>query len=142
MPTRCYAKVTMPRSTRCFLLLAFLMSAASASADSDKGRVAGAEVYKTFGCAQCHNADLSGTEKGPNLQGVGKRLHQFDITQQIHNGGGGMPSFADVIDEQQMIHLVEYLHSQRKGPKSKKQFKSLLQPDPPVPAKPGPNSQE
>ncbi len=118
-----------------------LLCASVALADSDKGRAAGAEVYKTFGCAQCHNADLSGTEKGPNLQGVGRRRHQFDITQQIHNGGGGMPSFADVIDEQQMIHLVEYLHAQRKGPKSKKQFKSLLDPDPPAPAKPSSDPQ-
>lgn len=123
------------------LLLTPLLLTATAFADSDKGRAAGAEVYKSFGCAQCHNADLSGGEKGPNLQGVGKRLHQFDITQQIHNGGGGMPAFGDVIDEQQMIHLVEYLHAQRKGPKTKKQFKSLLDPDPPVAPKSAPDTE-
>ncbi len=123
----------MPRR---LLLLAPLLLTSVLHADSDKGRAAGAEVYKTFGCAQCHNADLSGSEKGPNLQGVGKRLHQFDITQQIHNGGGGMPAFGDVIDEQQLIHLVEYLHAQRNGPKVKKKFKSLVDPDPPMPPKP------
>ena len=63
-------------------------------------------------------------------------MHQFDITQQIQKGGGGMPAFGDIIDEQQTIHLVEYLHAQRKGPKVKKQFKSLKDNDPPVPAKP------
>ena len=121
------------------LLLAPLLLASTAFADSDKGRAAGAEVYKTFGCAQCHNADLSGGEKGPNLQGVGKQMHQFDITQQVQKGGGGMPAFGDVIDEQQTIHLVEYLHAQRKGPKVKKQFKSLLNPDPTVTPKPDPD---
>ncbi len=124
------------------LLVLPLLFARALYADSDKGRVAGAEVYKTFGCAQCHNVDLSGTEKGPSLQGVGKQMHQFDITQQIQKGGGGMPAFGDVIDEEQMIHLVEYLHVQRKGPKVKKQFKSLLNPEPQVPQKPVPDKEE
>ena len=108
----------------------------SLHADSNKGRAAGTEVYKTFGCAQCHNADLSGTEKGPDLRGVGRQLHQFDITQQIQKGGGGMPAFGDVIDEQQTIHLVEFLHAQKKGPKVHKQFKPLTDPDPQVQQKP------
>lgn len=141
MPVRCYAEGIMPRLNHSLLLLAPLLLAATAFADSDKGRAAGAEVYKSFGCAQCHNADLSGSEKGPNLQGVGKRLHQFDITQQIHNGGGGMPAFADVIDEQQMIHLVEFLHAQRKGPKVRKQFRSLRNPDTPVTPVPLPDKE-
>ncbi len=137
----CYAESIMPRRPRTLLLFVPLFFAVTALADSDKGRAAGAEVYKTFGCAQCHNADLSGTEKGPNLQGVGRQMHQFDITQQVQHGGGGMPAFGDVIDEQQMIHLVEYLHVQRKGPKTKKQFRSLLNPNPPVTPKPDPDKE-
>ncbi len=128
----------MPRHP---LLFAPLLLAASLHADSKKGRAAGAEVYKTFGCAQCHNADLSGTEKGPDLRGVGRQLHQFDITQQIQKGGGGMPAFGDVIDEQQTIHLVEYLHAQNKGPKVHKKFKPLTDPDPQVQQKRTDNDQ-
>ena len=123
------------------LLLTPLLFATAAFADSDKGRMAGAEVYKTFGCAQCHNADLSGSDKGPNLQGVGRRMHQFDITQQVQKGGGGMPAFGDVIDEEQTIHLVEFLHAQRSGPKVKKKFKSLKDVDPPVTPKPDPDKE-
>ena len=139
MPVHCYAMSTMFR--RRILLLTPLLVAAAAFADSDKGRAAGAEVYKTFGCAQCHNADLSGSDKGPNLQGVGRRMHQFDITQQVQKGGGGMPAFGDVIDEQQTIHLVEFLHAQRNGPRVKKQFKSLKDTDPPVTPKPDPDKE-
>ncbi len=124
---------------RYLLLFAPLLLTASLHADSNKGRAAGAEVYKTFGCAQCHNADLSGTEKGPDLRGVGRQLHQFDITQQVEKGGGGMPAFGDIIDEQQTIHLVEFLHAQNKGPKVHKKFKPLTDPDPQVVQKPTDN---
>ncbi len=123
----------MPRYALLFGLLPLTLPL---YADSNKGRAAGAEVYKTFGCAQCHNPDLSGSEKGPDLRGVGRRLHQFDITQQVQKGGGGMPSFGDVIDEQQTIHLVEFLHAQTKGPKVRKRFKPLTEPDPQVQQKP------
>ena len=130
----------MPRFRHLALLPLLLASAASAGSKDDKA--AGAEVFKTYGCAQCHNADLSGSDKGPDLRGVGKRLHKFDIYQQVHNGGGGMPAFGDVIQEEQLVQLVEYLRAQTKGPKVKKQYKSLLNPDPPVPPKPVPDKEE
>ncbi len=90
-----------------------------AHADSKNGRADGEAVFRTFGCVQCHGTDLAGTEKGPDLRGVGK-THRFDIYQQVKSGGGGMPAFGDVLDEQQLIHVVEFLKAQTKVPKKPK----------------------
>ena len=104
---------------RLLAVAALLLLAPLAYADSKKGRGDGEAVYRTFGCVQCHGADLAGTDKGPDLRGVGK-THRFDIYQQVKSGGGGMPAFGDVLDEQQLIHVVEFLKAQTKVVKKRK----------------------
>lgn len=120
-----------------FPAAALLLVTAIAHADSNKGRADGEAVYRTFGCVQCHGADLAGTEKGPDLRGVGK-THRFDIYQQVKSGGGGMPAFGDVIDEQQLIHVVEFLKAQTKVPKKPKNAPAT----PTAPAKPKEDPEE
>lgn len=105
-------------------------------ADSSKGRADGEAVYRSFGCVQCHGADLAGTDKGPDLRGVGK-THRFDIYQQVKSGGGGMPAFGGVLDEQQLIHVVEFLKAQKKVVKKPKNAAPIA-----APAKPKEDPEE
>ena len=52
-------------------------------------RIAGEATYHSAGCEQCHGADWSGTDRGPDLRGVGKRLKREEIEKQVeclHSG--------------------------------------------------------
>lgn len=88
-----------------------------ASAASGADRAAGAEVYKQNGCEHCHGADGVGTDKGPALTTVGKRLHKDQIEHQIRGGGKQMPPFQDVLNDGQIRDLVDYLAHKKKAPK-------------------------
>lgn len=89
----------------------------SANAASDSDRVAGAEVYKQNGCEHCHGVDGVGTDKGPALTTVGKRLHKDQIEHQIRAGGKQMPPFQDVLNDEQVHQLVDYLAHKKKAPR-------------------------
>ena len=90
---------------------------ASAAAGSDRG--AGAEIFKQNGCEHCHGVDGVGTDKGPALTTVGKRLHKEQIEHQIRAGGKQMPPFQDVLNDEQVGQLVDYLAHMKKAPKQK-----------------------
>jgi cbb3-type cytochrome c oxidase subunit III len=60
-------------------------------------------------CGSCHvlaDAGTSGTI-GPNLDEVKPPLDR--AIEQITNGGGGMPAFADQLSEEQIRELAEYV---------------------------------
>jgi cbb3-type cytochrome c oxidase subunit III len=60
-------------------------------------------------CGSCHvlaDAGTSGTI-GPNLDEVKPPLDR--AIEQITNGGGGMPAFADELSEEQIRELAEYV---------------------------------
>lgn len=88
-----------------------------ARASSKNDRAAGAELFKQNGCEHCHGADGVGTDKGPSLSTVGKRLHKDQIERQIQDGGKQMPAFKDVLSDDQTRELVEYLAHKKKAPK-------------------------
>ena len=88
-----------------------------ARAASDADRAGGAEVFKQNGCEHCHGADGIGTDRGPSLMTVGKRLHKDQIQQQILDGGKQMPPFKDVLNDDQTRKLVDYLAHKKKAPK-------------------------
>lgn len=94
----------------------FFGSGASA-AGSSGDRTAGAELFSQKGCEHCHGADGVGTARGPSLATVGKRLNKDQIEQQIREGGKEMPPFADVLNQDEMHKLVEYLAHKKKAPK-------------------------
>ncbi len=83
-------------------------------ASSADDRAAGAVLYHERGCTYCHGAELAGSEKGPSLQAVGKKLHQDAIEHQIVAGGGGMPAFGDSLKPDEVKQLVEFLAAQKK----------------------------
>ena len=88
-----------------------------ARAFSSQTRQAGAEVFKTKGCEHCHGMDAIGTDRGPELQDIGKRWKKDHIEQQIRNGGGGMPPFGDALQPDEVKDLVDYLSARKKAPK-------------------------
>jgi mono/diheme cytochrome c family protein len=95
-----------------------LSSAPVAHAASKAVRAQGAAVFHEKGCEHCHGVDGVGTDRGPDLSGVGRTLHKPDIAKQIHDGGKQMPAFGDALTDAEVQQLVEYLAAKKK--KSKK----------------------
>ena len=86
-------------------------------ASSRKDRAAGAAIFHEKGCEHCHGVEAVGTDLGPNLTTVGKRLRKNRIERQIREGGGNMPAFGDALTQDEVKALVAYL-SAKKKPKS------------------------
>ncbi|MBB5058677.1 cytochrome c551 [Granulicella aggregans] len=117
------------------IFLSLLLAAAphTVHASSKRVQAVGAAVFHDKGCQHCHGADLTGTDRGPDLSTVGKKWHKGRIEKQIREGGNGMPAFGDVLQPDEIKSLVDYLSAKRKpahkgiAPKA---------PAPSVPAKP------
>ena len=125
------------RASSAILFLASCSLLASPAYGADKeSRAAGEATYSSAGCVGCHNTDLSGTAKGADLRGIGKRLKRDEIDKQIRQGGGGMPAFGDVLADAQIVQLVDFLQAQKKAPKQDKHPAPAPQPDKPKPADP------
>jgi cytochrome c len=81
--------------------------------DAEKGK----NVFQQ--CAVCHNADTDEKKVGPSLKGLfqrgklknGKRVTPESVLAVIDNGGGGMPSFADVLTQAEKDNLIAYLQT-------------------------------
>lgn len=101
-----------PRWIRRTLLLlsggAVLSCAANAQAGS---KAEGARLFASSGCAHCHGATGEGTDSGPSLRDVRRKLKATQIERQIVNGGGEMPAFGTALDAEQVKSLVAMLRS-------------------------------
>lgn len=86
----------------------------TAHAASKAVRRQGAAVFHEKGCEHCHGVDGIGTDKGPDLSGVGRQLHKPEIAKQIHDGGKEMPAFGDALTDDEIQQLVEYLAAKKK----------------------------
>ena len=128
---------TLPRQCfTTFLVLALLPFAGFSYASDKESRAAGEATYHSAGCERCHGTDWSGTDRGPDLRGIGKRSRREEIDKQVRAGGGGMPAFGDVLTDAQIVQLVDFLEAQKKAPKPGKQPAPPPQPDKPKPADP------
>ncbi len=96
------------------LLSESLIAIRPVQAFSKQSQQAGAEVFKSKGCEHCHGVDGIGTDRGPDLSGIGKRWKKDHIEQQIREGGGGMPPFGDALQPDEVKQLVDYLSTKRK----------------------------
>ena len=74
-------------------------------------------LFHEKGCEHCHGVNGQGGELGPDLSAVGKRKSKAQIEHQIHDGGGAMPAFGEVLQPDEIKDLVEFLHAKRKAPK-------------------------
>ena len=99
------------------LLIIAGLPGTNANAASNADRTAGAEIFRQNGCEHCHGSDGIGTDRGPSLATVGKRLKKNQIEQQIRDGGKQMPPFKDVLNDDQTRKLVDYLAHKKKAAK-------------------------
>ena len=71
----------------------------------------GKSLFTSSGCAGCHtlaDAGASG-ETAPNLDDAKPSLRE--ASEQITNGGGGMPAYKDQLSEKQIEALAKYVSS-------------------------------
>ncbi len=81
-------------------------------------QASGRRVYDRY-CALCHDAYSSHSLKGPSLQGLFKKqfmpsgtpANDERVREVINLGRSKMPSFGNVLKEQQMDDLLAYLHT-------------------------------
>lgn len=88
-----------------------LALATPALADDARAR----ELINSLGCKGCHQIDGEGGTLGPAFEGVGNRLTEKDIREQLVNPKGKnpqtmMPAFAN-LPEKDLKVLVDYLKS-------------------------------
>jgi mono/diheme cytochrome c family protein len=76
----------------------------------------GATLFHEKGCEHCHGVGGIGTDKGPDLRGVGRKLHKDQIEHQIQQGGENMPPFADAFDPTELKTITDYLAKQKAKP--------------------------
>ncbi|SDO67802.1 Cytochrome C oxidase, cbb3-type, subunit III [Paenibacillus sp. yr247] len=88
--------------------------AATAAAESNPSFVKAQELFTTNKCISCHGVDLAG-KVGPktNLQKVGSKMSKEQITNQIKNGGGGMPVYKTTLSEEEIGLLSDWLSSKK-----------------------------
>jgi mono/diheme cytochrome c family protein len=96
------------------LLVAGLLAGCGGGDDNGDGNgdgatSAGAQVFADAGCGSCHTftpAGSSGTT-APNLDDADVSFEQ--AVQQVTNGGGGMPPFADQLSEQEIEDVSRFV---------------------------------
>ncbi len=76
----------------------------------------GKDVFKAQ-CSVCHNADSTEKKMGPGLKGLfkhdklvnGKKPTDANVLAKINEGGNGMPSYKDMLSDQEKADVVAYL---------------------------------
>lgn len=84
---------------------------AYAAGSAEKGK----EVFDQ--CSVCHNADSTDVKIGPGLKGLfkhdklvnGKPVNEANVRAKIDEGGNGMPSYKDILSNQEKDDVIAYL---------------------------------
>jgi len=104
------------KRNRVYACCAILAAGSVAVLAAGKGDPAkGKEVFEQ--CAVCHNADSAEKKMGPGLKGLfkhdklvnGKKVTEATVREKIDEGGNGMPSYKDMLDDTQKDNLIAYL---------------------------------
>src|SRR5258708_13711701 len=80
--------------------------------DATKGK----DVFEST-CSACHNADSNEKKIGPGLKdlfkqdklGNGKKPTEANVKALIDAGGNGMPSYADLLKDEEKPNWIAYL---------------------------------
>ena len=105
-------------AARYALCLAFVCLAPLIVQASNSHEKEGEALFAEKGCSHCHGpSGFGGSDTGPDLSKVRQELKAAEMQQQIHDGGNNMPPFGDVLTEEQITSLVDYLRSRRRPPK-------------------------
>jgi mono/diheme cytochrome c family protein len=83
----------------------------ASSASSGTQATAGAQVFASAGCGNCHTLKAAGATGaiGPNLDQV--RPSAATVTAIVRSGGGPMPSFAGKLTDAQIAAVASYVSS-------------------------------
>ena len=84
---------------------------AAGKGDAAKGKA----VFEQ--CGVCHNADSTEKKMGPGLKGLfkkdkmsnDKKPTDANVRAKIDEGGNGMPSYKDMLSDQEKDDLIAYL---------------------------------
>jgi len=104
------------KRTRVYACCAVLAAGSIAVLAAGKGDATkGKAVFEQ--CAVCHNADSTEKKMGPGLKGLfkrdkltnGKKVSDASVREKIEEGGNGMPSYKDMLDDPQKDDLIAYL---------------------------------
>ena len=106
----------MRKSIVCLSSAGLLFAFASLAPAQKKGDAAkGKEVFEQ--CAVCHNTDTDEKKIGPSLKGLfkrgklknGKPVNDANVRAMINAGGNGMPSYSDMLSEDEKDNVIAYL---------------------------------
>lgn len=92
-----------------------VLSGSLFSADKKGDAVKGKEVFEQ--CGVCHNTDSDEKKIGPALKGLykrpklknGKPVNDQNVLGVVNAGGNGMPSYADMLSDEEKANVVAYL---------------------------------
>ena len=85
---------------------------ATTSAQPGDGQAAdGAQLFSD-NCQSCHGPEGTGGHVGPDLQKSAVAEDLARVQQQVRNGGGAMPPFADVLSEDEIETVARYVVEQ------------------------------
>jgi mono/diheme cytochrome c family protein len=75
----------------------------------------GAHLFNEAGCADCHALTAAGARArvGPDLDAV--KPSYTDVAQQVRQGGGGMPAFADRLSDREIAEIASFVSSASGG---------------------------
>jgi len=68
-------------------------------------------------CSVCHNTDSDDVKVGPSLKGLfkhgklknGKPVNEANVREMINMGGNGMPSYSDLLSDEEKANVIAYL---------------------------------
>jgi cytochrome c2 len=97
------------------ILTAAALAAGSTTAFAAGSAEKGKEVFDQ--CSVCHNADSTEVKIGPGLKGLfkhdklvnGKPVNEANVRAKIDEGGNGMPSYKDILSNQEKDDVIAYL---------------------------------
>jgi cytochrome c len=97
-------------ATACGLAL-LLTGTRLSAADAKKGK----DVFEQ--CSVCHNSDSEERKMGPGLKNLfkrktlvnGKPVNEANVKALINAGGNGMPSFMDLLSDEERDNVIAFL---------------------------------
>ena len=75
---------------------------------------AGAQLFQTKACLNCHLVDGHGGRRGPELTYIADKLTKSDMVIRIVNGGVNMPAFGATLKPDEIDALVSFLASRKR----------------------------
>ncbi len=94
-----------------FLAICCALLLVTAASAQDGPKTEGAALFGSRGCVHCHAATGEGTDLGPSLRDVHRKLKAQQIRRQIVEGGGAMPAFGTSLSPAEVDALVAFLRA-------------------------------